>query len=382
MNQKQLQFQLQKYNEMANLLQNTRFYQEMLQALDTHFEVLVLATMSAGKSTLLNAMLGMDMLPYSNQACTSVVYRIEDDDYAPAFRCRAVKDEAVTEWEPANPETLKKWNDSEFCTLVEVIGNLPFIRNRGAHMVFYDTPGPNNSMDNRHAQAMRSILHSKEYGLILIVLDATNLNTNDEFTLLEDVKKADQNRRKKVIFVLNKVDCLDEERGESLECMLKNARTHLKGLGFPNPMIMPVMAEAAKLLRMAALGSKLTRKQKSEVSKYISCLQKDWGMTRFQDRAGNEKSQETRADGNINALENRESLFLKPSESSSGISIDGQTISYSEINHALYGTGIHPIELILEDIIYHKALPGSMRKVEHVLRKYRASSLQEWLKEK
>jgi len=70
--------QLMKYEELTRLMDNKEFHADMHEALDHHFEVLVMATMSAGKSTLLNAMLGIDLLPSCNEACTSIVYRLED----------------------------------------------------------------------------------------------------------------------------------------------------------------------------------------------------------------------------------------------------------------------------------------------------------------
>lgn len=52
------------------------------------YSVAVVATMSAGKSTLLNAMIGHRLLPARNEACTASVCRIEDCDELPAFRGR------------------------------------------------------------------------------------------------------------------------------------------------------------------------------------------------------------------------------------------------------------------------------------------------------
>lgn len=52
------------------------------------YSVAVVATMSAGKSTLLNAMVGHRLLPARNEACTASVCRIEDCDELPAFRGR------------------------------------------------------------------------------------------------------------------------------------------------------------------------------------------------------------------------------------------------------------------------------------------------------
>ena len=44
------------------------------------FPMAVIATMSSGKSTLINALLGKEILPNSNAACTALNYSILDDD--------------------------------------------------------------------------------------------------------------------------------------------------------------------------------------------------------------------------------------------------------------------------------------------------------------
>ena len=46
------------------------------------YPMLVMATMSSGKSTLINALLGEELLPSKNEACTAKIYSIIDDDNA------------------------------------------------------------------------------------------------------------------------------------------------------------------------------------------------------------------------------------------------------------------------------------------------------------
>ena len=49
-------------------------------AMSDDFEVCVVATMSAGKSTLINAMLGSKLMPSKQEACTAIITRIKDED--------------------------------------------------------------------------------------------------------------------------------------------------------------------------------------------------------------------------------------------------------------------------------------------------------------
>ena len=49
-------------------------------AKSSDFEVCVVATMSAGKSTLINAMLGTELMPSKQEACTAIITKIKDID--------------------------------------------------------------------------------------------------------------------------------------------------------------------------------------------------------------------------------------------------------------------------------------------------------------
>ena len=44
------------------------------------FEVVVVATMSAGKSTVINALIGKELLHSANEATTATITRIHDND--------------------------------------------------------------------------------------------------------------------------------------------------------------------------------------------------------------------------------------------------------------------------------------------------------------
>lgn len=50
------------------------------KAFNEEFEINVVATMSAGKSTLINALLANKLMPSKNGACTAKITRIKDDD--------------------------------------------------------------------------------------------------------------------------------------------------------------------------------------------------------------------------------------------------------------------------------------------------------------
>jgi ribosome biogenesis GTPase A len=68
----------------------------------SEFEVFVIATMSSGKSTLINAILGRDILPEANKATTAKITRITCDAKAKDFY-----GQAFTENKPLLPEPVR-----------------------------------------------------------------------------------------------------------------------------------------------------------------------------------------------------------------------------------------------------------------------------------
>ncbi len=172
------------------------------------FKVVVTATMSAGKSTLLNAMIGSKLLPSKNEACTSTLFCIEDHDDKASFSGRIPHSTAYNEWSPVNEMLLSDWNMLSSDT-IQIRGDLPYIKNSSNNyrVIFYDTPGPNNSMNENHAAITKRILTMSGYSAILFVMNAELLEVNDDWSLLQQIKKniALLKNNVEIIFVLNKM---------------------------------------------------------------------------------------------------------------------------------------------------------------------------------
>ena len=66
---------------------------EMYPLIQDAYEIIIASTMSSGKSTFINALIGMDLLPTSNLACTHKIYRIIDIDEQKHFSCKCYNSE-------------------------------------------------------------------------------------------------------------------------------------------------------------------------------------------------------------------------------------------------------------------------------------------------
>lgn len=226
------------------------------------YPMLVMATMSSGKSTLINALLGQQILPSMNAACTAKMYSILDDDHETSTKLfityidgnnRAIEDNIQEELRIANEDD----NVSQIFIRVNVKG----ILNTDKALLIVDTPGPNNAQDLSHERTMYEILCKVTGGLILYVINATQMGINDDKGMLSNLlAHTDKNENLRVVFVINKVDQIDEEK-ESLKDIVLNTREYLSRNGFKNPDIIPISALAAGLFKKVLGGELLTKNE-------------------------------------------------------------------------------------------------------------------------
>lgn len=243
------------------------------EALGNDFDVCVVATMSAGKSTLINAMLGRDLLPAANEATTATIARIvHNGDLGERFSAaRITRDgERAEASEQAGLELIQRWNRMEDTATIELEGAIPAVRDRdNVRLVLTDTPGPNNSQDENHERVtMGFIQDSRRNPLILYVLNASQLSIDDDRNLLELVgqamRKGGKQSKDRFIFVVNKMDVFDPEKGEDPKEILERVKQYLVSNGIQNPLVYPVSANLTRLIRKP--GDLHSRKERGDYS--------------------------------------------------------------------------------------------------------------------
>ncbi|WP_282174692.1 dynamin family protein [Vibrio diabolicus] len=267
---------LNKIKEMMKRVEDTPKFAEYLasssedvrknfeEALDNNFDVYVVATMSSGKSTFINALLGQDLLPAANEATTATIAQIFDDkslgDTFVGYREGSARQEV-------DLPTLTAWNSDPETKIINLFGNIRAVEsNDNVRLVLTDTPGPNNSQDEEHERTTMSFIQdSKRNPLIIYVLNATQLGTNDDRNLLrlvsEIMKKGGKQSKDRFLFVINKMDMFDPEKGESIERALTNVKNYLGENGIIEPNIYPISARMAYLLRKQG---ELTRSERGD----------------------------------------------------------------------------------------------------------------------
>lgn len=248
------------------------------------FPMVVMATMSSGKSTLINALLGGQVLPSKNEACTAKKYMILDDDQSDGTTIYITYKNGQTLIEKENiSEELERANNNEEVVEVLIKDDIKGVLNTDRALLVVDTPGPNNSRDKSHEKVMEDVISKVKGGLFLYVMNATQMGINDDKYLLWKIREQiTENPKISLIFVLNKVDQLDEDRGESIEQFVSIAKEYLLSNGIEKPYIIPVSALSASLFKKVLNGVELTR---NEYRSFCDCYDvyqpKDYSMRSF-----------------------------------------------------------------------------------------------------
>lgn len=265
------------------------------RALDPYFEINVVAPVSAGKSTLQNALIGRRLLPTSNEAKTAVLTRTRINNGMSDFRAESllhdgtkqVHNEPVTqklintlndEIDPADPS-----GESALRDIIYLEGPSPQFEDCALDLVFVDTPGGNNAMNERHKEVMRKALFAENKNVILFVFSQ---NTISHENTLEALKEAAEAMRQglngkmsqdRFLFVCTGCDLIPG----NLAGTEKSIRNVLNSCGITDPNLFMVSSLVVELLRTeennqamidAGLPQRCDRLSKQDKNLLESCI--------------------------------------------------------------------------------------------------------------
>ena len=223
-------------------------------ALNEFLDVNVVATMSAGKSTLINALLGKKLMPSKQGACTATITKIQDDDDQ-TFKA-VVYDKNGTEIEHhsfLDYKTMTALNKNSKVSEIDVFGDIPFVNSEEVSLVLIDTPGPDNARDPRHRDITKKALDQSSKMLVLFVMNGSKLHDEAQDEFLKGIAKSmsvgGKQSRERFLFVINKMDAYEEEDDDIANETIPETIKYLEDMGIENPNIFPVAAEPALLIR-------------------------------------------------------------------------------------------------------------------------------------
>ena len=230
------------------------------------YKIIVTANMSAGKSTLLNAMVGRRISKTQNDACTAKIHYIENKPYDDGY-CYELDHDLVLD---ADSDILMNDNSNNHNPEIRVGTYFRSPFSSGKRIWLIDTPGVNSSENTVHRELAEKAITYSNADLMIYVLNGTNIGTEDD---LRHLKFVLQNFHNKILFVVNKVDRF-KTKEDSISKMLEDATEDLKRIGFTSPCVVPVSAYAAYLARMHSYQEELDEDAMDERDLFIHKLKK------------------------------------------------------------------------------------------------------------
>ncbi len=252
---------------------DTKLTKAFENANNSIFPVNVIATMSSGKSTLINALLGKKLMPSKNEACTATITEILDVD-APSFAAVVYDEDNVVlqEVPELTYKIMNELNDNANVHRISIEGDIPFLDSQSTALMLVDTPGPNNAQNQAHKNTTYRAINSDSNNLILYVLNGTQLSTNDDAALLhyvaDQIKKGGKQVRDRFLFVINKMDQFNPQE-ESIEKAILSAKRYLASYGIDDPQLFPCSAFTALNIKTDLAGidvDNLTKAQQRQLT--------------------------------------------------------------------------------------------------------------------
>lgn len=228
--------------------------------------VLITANMSAGKSTLLNSLIGKKVNKTQNDACTAKTHYL----FNKAFEDKLSYEYDYTLDLDASYELLMEDNESNRAEKIYVGTKFRSVENVNTGICFIDTPGVNSSQDILHREISEQAISDCDYDMMMYVMNGENIGTDDDRRHLEFVS---EKFKGEIIFVINKFDRFRKE--DSVVETLDKVKKDLQEVGFSNPIVCPISAYAAYLAKMALFEEELNDDEKDELEGFYRKLRKE-----------------------------------------------------------------------------------------------------------
>lgn len=229
-------------------------------------KIIVTAAMSAGKSTLLNALIGKKVNRTQNDSCTAKLHYIVNKPFEDDL-CYELDHALELD---ADDQTLMEDNANNENNEIVVGTYFRSINENPKRLWFVDTPGFNSSLDAHHKQITENVIQTEKTDMLIYLLNGENLGTYDDRNHLEFIA---DNYHGKIVFVVNKVDRFRKKEDsvpETLETLAKD----LERIGFKTPFVVPVSSYAAYLAKKDIFGEDLDEDELDEFERLKRKLQR------------------------------------------------------------------------------------------------------------
>lgn len=219
-------------------------------------KILITANMSAGKSTLMNALVGKKVNKTQNDSCTAKIHYILN---------KAFEDNLSYEFDylldlDSDYDTLMEDNKDNTDNKIIVGNYFRTVNSTSKRIWLIDTPGVNSFLDKTHRDVTLNTISKNNADLLIYLLNGENIGTDDDKKHLIYIQK---NFNKKILFVINKVDKF-KSKEDSISETINSVVEDLKSIGFENPYVVPVSAYAAYLAKISIFEENLDEDEQDE----------------------------------------------------------------------------------------------------------------------
>jgi GTPase SAR1 family protein len=240
----------------AELVKQFRSNKRFTSQSETRF--IVTANMSAGKSTLINAIIGKPLTRTSQEACTGNLCYL----YNKPFEDNTVHLFTSSLNLNANYNDLANVNRSIVSSVASYFRTtVPINR-----VCIIDTPGVNSAINRQHRKITRTALKEERYNTLIYILNANKLGTDEEKVHLQWV--FENVPEEKVVFVLNKLDDF-KSTDDSIKESIEGVKKDLCNIGFKKPLICPLSSYFAFLIKLKANGEQMTEDEQDDYDLFV-----------------------------------------------------------------------------------------------------------------
>ena len=241
---------------------NQQFFSKPLR------KILITANMSAGKSTLINALVGKKVNRTQNDACTAKIHYIFNKPYEDNYSC---------EWDynlqmNADITALMQDNPNSKSDEISVGTYFQSSVEMANRICIIDTPGVNSSLNLEHRELSYNFIEKGKYDYLVCVMNASNIGTYDDIQHLQHIY--DFSGNKKVIFVINQLDKFDKDE-DDIEACVESFQKDIEEIGFKNAIICPLSAYAGVLAKKKLYNENMTEIEKIELQMMILKFQEN-----------------------------------------------------------------------------------------------------------
>ncbi|MBR2209343.1 MAG: dynamin family protein [Synergistaceae bacterium] len=219
-------------------------------------KILFTASMSAGKSMLINTIVGKKITRTQSTAATGRIHYIYNKPFEDGFTAKWEENGTLTM--NASEEELMNENDNNSVRVWTYFRS--FLSDK-FRWCLIDTPGVNFSRNSEHSEITRQAIEKESWDYLIYIVNSEQMGTTDDRQHIEYI--ANHAPENKVIFLLNKLDNY-RIKDDSISEAVSKMHDELEKIGFKNPAICPISAYTAMLAKKYIFNSEFNPDEKDD----------------------------------------------------------------------------------------------------------------------